>query len=289
MASPYKRYIAAGNAESWIGFYDANGLFCGSAPTLAEGDSAGMLRVPAVKEMSFEIPERERQNQSGDDQLQGFFTFESIEATSTNMLVGVNDLDFQVAVQDVNLINVGPLTVAPIRPSLDELPPVCLLNFSQAKKRVFGQQSAKGWEVVFLNQGEINPIGEDNRNERTIRNWNYQGTWENTLAWPWGMAMTKATENYTQATGGRGIAVNPVMFHAFRANGTATTFTLAFKPAGDHSSGKIAVFVTDLTTLVTTVVAPTTGFTAVASTGVITLVGTAPSNKHYTVVYERAA
>jgi len=289
MGSPFKRYIAGGSKETWGAFYDTNGMLCGSVTALAAGESSSLLRLNAVKKMSVATPERTRENQSGDDISQGFLTFDPIENTTTNIDMGVGDLDREAALQGTKVYDVGPFEIVGINPQIEDLPPMMLLNHSSAKKRVYGEQSQKGYEFIIMNYGEIAVKGESSRDERVLRDYTHTGTWERTTVWPWGKIMTLAAEGSLAMSGGRAIAVTPPHIDIFQGNGVLTTMTLSKKPLSDHTTTNIVVYQQDTSTRVSTLLVPTTAWTVVPSTGVVTFAVAPSATKRNYIVYLRAS
>jgi hypothetical protein len=283
-------FIAGGNKVNEIGFYDTNGLFCAGVTSLAAGASAPMRRFYALKEATATQPVKERVNQTGDDILRGFLTFDSIEPLVIEMTVGAHELDMAGDVQNINAVaDSGIVTMLPINPAVLEYPRVMFFSQGTAKKDVFGTDASVRWHAHMFNAGELVFRGADSLTERALRQWAYTYTAEQTSKWPWGSALTAfGTE---AVAGAEWISDKLVTFHAYRGDSALADDTLAlpYLAAGTHiTAGVFDIWQTVVSTGVTTKLAATTGFTVANSTISTITFAAATTGNHYVVRYKRA-
>ncbi|GAB4527848.1 MAG: hypothetical protein OHK0046_46040 [Anaerolineae bacterium] len=235
--TPFERYISGGVRFAGVGFYDEAGLFCGGVTALAAGESAGLLRWYGLKQVGLTIPTRERQTQTGDDESLGSLTFQPTDPVGITVQAGLNDLNMAAALQGVTSHDDGWMTMQPIYPSVEEIPPACFVINSTAKKRVFGQNSLKGWEVWVLSSCEFSVGGPDGINERALRSYDFGGVADQVYMLPWGQPLM----DDFNAFGGAGILTTlPQWFwlHAYRGHASTLTVELDYVPI---SAAKIQI------------------------------------------------
>jgi len=256
---PFKQYIAGGVKSTGVGFYDDDGFMCGAAGALAEGEDSGLLPIIAVKNIEFTVPEPDRQTQTGDDTTQGSLTFASTDSVTLGIQAGIADMDVEAALMNVKAVSVDGMYAVTINPDVEELALFCMLTSGTAKKRAFGAPQ-KGFEVYVINQAEAFVTGADGIAERTLRNYDYVATADQTGQFPWGEAMSGATDGALRGAGRKYISKYPVWMHAFRPDGSVSEVTLDKTPAGDHTTDYVQVWSIDIATGVATKMTPGTDF-----------------------------
>lgn len=283
--SPFLRYLAGGTKRTEAGFYDTNGFMCGAAGVLANGADSPMMRLWAIKNIDVTIPERVRETQTGDDEVQGSLYFGPTDPVVLNIQTGLSDLDVEAAMQDINVYNDTQKKLIVLNPNVDSFPLACMLTMGIAKKKVFGEAAVKGYEVNVFNSGEFVILGRDALAERTLGNYDLTMTCDQTSTFPWGEAMSIANHGTLGGAGGKWPSENKLTMHAFRGDGTDVTLTLAETPAGDDTSGRIKVY-KETSAHVRSVLTPTSGYTVVTSTKVLTFAVAPAAGDHIIVLYE---
>ncbi len=234
MASPFTRYISGGIRRMYAGFYDTDGLFSGGELTLADGEDSGMIRVWAAKTLSYTRPGRERTDQSGDDIHQGFLSFPSLERLTMDLALGVQDMDNEAAFQDILVYADDMQSWLLLGAQVEELPAICAIVNSKAKKKVFGQSMTKGVEIHMIPSCEFDPTGPSSLNQREVRDSGYAIACDQVTAWPWGKAFADSASNEgaLNAFAARSTSSWDMCMHAFQRDGIADTFQLDHVPAG---------------------------------------------------------
>lgn len=285
----FTSYIAGGIVQAEYGLYDTEGLMCGKAGVLANGEDSGMGRWLGMKSVDASVPEVERATQTGDDQRQGTITFQPTDATTLAIQMGVTTPEDEAALNNVAVYDDGQFSILPFDPYLEDLPVACLSILSTAKKRVPGQRANKGYEVNIFNYGEISAQGYDGITEREMRNYDFFMSLDQVYTWLWGSPMSQANEGTVAASGGRFTSNRLVSFHAIRGDASELSVTLDFVPIGAESvSGVVKVWKTAAADGVVTVLTPTTDYTLNASTGALALTaaGAGAEGDHFVVRYK---
>lgn len=283
----FNEYISGGIKLAQLSFYDSAGLACGSASALANGEDAGMMYWRGMKNVDITTPERERQSATGDDELLGTFTFPSTDPVTLGLQFGKKDLAVASALQNTNLYDNGQFEFYLANASVDDLPLMFLQTHSLAKRHTFGQRQIKGYEVNMFFSGEISDQGPDSITERQIRAYDYFMACDPVSVFPWDSKIAVANEGARAAPYAIVTSDYFNTYHFFKGDGTIATITLDETPIGVHTLAR-AFRVTSYnpTTDVTTVIAPTTGFTVAGS--VVTLIVPPLAGHHVTVSYKVA-
>lgn len=286
--SAFKRYIAGGIVRAEYGFYDEDGLFCGGATSLANGEDSGMARWLGMKSIDATFPEVERVTQTGDDQRQGTLTFQPTDPATLGIQMGVASMDDEAAVGNVNVYDDGQFEMVQVDPYLEDLPVAALMVHSTAKKRVVGERPTKGFEVHVFNSGEINTQGFDGITERELRNYDFFMALDQVFTWPWGAAMSKANEGSIASSAGKFTTADYVTLHAIREDASEMVVNLDYVPVGAESvSGVVKVWRVAAADGAVTSLTNTTDFTLTTG-GVFTLTtaGVGAAGDHLVVRYK---
>lgn len=262
-----KSWVVGGTGGgSYIGFHDIDGRFVGGAKSLAEGEYSEMTRWYAVKQADITTPQRERQTQTGDDVYQGHLMFPSTDPVEIAIQIGVQQQARKADVLGIKEVDDDQLSYTLINPEIEDLPPACLLIHSPAKERVFGQRSRDGWVINMIHRCEISDRGSS-ISERTMRDYDFFATCDQTYVHPWGVAMTKDQEG---AIGGAGIEAGDtyrIMLGAFRTDGTVSALDLTKRIRGDHTTNAMKVWSEVISTGVVTELEAGTDFEIVQGSG----------------------
>lgn len=284
--SQFKKFIAGGILRAELGFYDSAGFMCGAAGALANGEDSGMLRWRGMKSVDATFPEETRVTQTGDDQKQGTLTFPSTDPLAIAIQMGVNDMDTEALLMNVNVYDDGQFEHVPIDPFIEEYPLACLWVQSTAKRREIGQRASKGIVNHVFIQGEPSVRGFDGLTERELQNYDYFMSLDQVSVYPWGAIIADANEGTEAMSADKFVSDKLVTLHAFRGDGSTDTVTLDFTPAGTHTTpaGVFAVWSTNPTTGAVTELDPTTGFTVAGN--VVTFVAPPAAGHHVVIRYK---
>lgn len=248
----FNRAIAAGNRYAFAWFIDDSGFMLGSTTTAPANGAAGSgaFALSGVKTAAPTIPEPDVVQVTGDDALQGEFSFDSIETRAFTVEYAVEDLGFISTILGTTLTTWGE-----VRAALMDIPnaPERNMGFifqSRAKKADTGAQGQKGWNGKFIPLATFTPLGRASFDERGAAVFRGLVSPQSSGYDPFGVSIL--TSNYG-TTAARQIpfnAENPVHIKRWSGDGTTTTFTLDYAPV---TAAKTAVFVDRVTRTVSSV------------------------------------
>lgn len=192
------RAAAAGNRDSYIGFYIESGgrlVFCGGTPSLpTAGQSSGMREVLGVKTVALTTPEPESVQSTGDDILIAEFEFDSITARRYLIDVAVYDMQLEAYLQSSNVVSRagGDWGVGDV----DETPTIniALIHQSRAVKYDANNKGQKAWQGVAVPLASGRSLGRVSYDERgaavyrlsVVSQLTSYSIWGETLADTWG-------------------------------------------------------------------------------------------------------
>lgn len=248
----FNRAIAAGNRYAFAWFIDDNGFMTGASTTAPANGAAGSgaFTLSGIKTAAPTIPEPDVVQVTGDDALQGEFSFDSIETRAFTIEYTVEDLSLIATILGVTLTTWGE-----VRTALMDVPnpPERNMGFifqSRAKKADTGAQGQKGWNGKFIPLATFTPLGRASFDERGAAVFRGQISPQSSGYDPFGVSIL--TSNYG-TTAARQIpfnAENPIHIKTWRGDNTTTAFTLDYVPV---SAAKTSAFVDRVVRTVSTV------------------------------------
>lgn len=275
------RHIVAGFQEAWIGFMNSQGFFIGSATSQpAVGTGSGMISVLGVQNATPGIQEGEVVQVPGDDTSLGQFAFDADTLPSFILNMGAFNLNTDALLQDTLVETLGDIKIGVLQPGASNYPDACLIFQGYAKSKDTGSDGVKAWQQFVFPICTVQPLDREEFAGRTAGVNRWKVTVNRASRKPWGVTIADAVNGTSNAPILKLTTDNPITFAAFVGNGVATTYTLDKTPI---SVDKIIIHTQTGQKLV-----PTTDYTVVVATRVLTFLAAPPSNNRYEVVYEYA-
>lgn len=285
MAVNVEKFISAGVDTIHAGVLRPSGRF-GGAGSVANGADSGGFAMLGPKSADMTFPEMEKVNVTGGDGRLGTFLFDSETESGFTFESGVTDLALAAASQGTKLHTVGDWDVGGIRPATRTPIQMWWVINTQAKSQDSGTVGDAGWHILMakLQISYLGPGGISERNPHVSR---YSAVIDPSSNYPWGTALSVANNGATALDVFEFFAENRVGIHVYvgdSTNGTdgTATFTLDYKPAGDHSTDKVMVWKDGV------LQTATTHYTVTTATSTISLTaGARPlAGEEVVVVYE---
>lgn len=188
------RKLAAGNRDSYLGFFDpTTGIFCGGTPTLpSAGQASGMVELLGVQEVPLTALEPENIPDPGDDTVLATFQFDNATPRAYIITMAVNDMQTDAWLMGTNVEAIaggdwGVLDVlnAPERN-------VCLLHQSRAKYFDPSNRGQAGWEGALVPLATCRPLGRQTFAGRAAAIYRLAVVEQLASYNPWGVTFTSA-------------------------------------------------------------------------------------------------
>ena len=280
MSGP-NRHIVAGVQESYIGFVNSQGFFIGASTSEpGAGLGSGMIHLLGIQSATPGIVEGEVVNVPGDDTTIGQFAFDADQLPAFIVNTGAFNLNTDALLQGTLVETLNDLKIGVLMPGAPVYPDVCLLLQSFAKSKDTGSDGVKAWQQFIFPVASIQPLDREEFAGRTPGVNRLKVTVQRASRKPWGVTILDATNGTTNAVALKSTSDNPIYFEAFKGNASATTRTLDKTPI---SVDKIIVHTGTGQKLV-----PTTDYTVVTATRVLTFLAAPSAVGLYSIVYEYA-
>lgn len=273
MAAP-NRGISAGAQQSYLGFYDSDGLLTGGTPTApAAGTQTGnpFTHILGIKEASPEVGEPDTEVITGDDIRLGEFDFESIATRRFTITVAAFNMQ-----QEADLLGTNVETIAGFKMgALDVIDRVerdcCLILNSRTKKQDTGVYGQKAWSGILIPLATIIPLGRQTFSERTGAVYRFSVTPQVAGNNPWGITFSEALAGTEGLTYRPFSGDYPMHIHVFTGNGIITDWTLRHQPVDTaHTTAFMDKVERTVSAVSTTTYAATT--TALRNNGRISII-----------------
>jgi hypothetical protein len=226
------RNIAAGNRDSYIGFFNDAGFFIGGSTTApAQGASSGMLELLGVQEVPLTVPDPTLVPIPGDDDVLGTFDFDSDAARQYIITTAVNDLALTALLLGTNVESIaggdwGVLDVL----SATEVN-ACLIHQSRAKKYDSSNKGQKAWAGDVIMTATVKPLGRQTFANRAAAVYRWQVTEQVASHEIWGVTFASGSGAGTEAPYRRNFRSDyPYHIQAFTGNGAIDEIPLDHKP-----------------------------------------------------------
>ena len=276
--------IQAGFRTAKLHRLDTVGYAMGLLGALANGEDSGSYELLAVKTADLQVPEPEQTNITGDDQFQGAFTWPLGAAPRGSVEAAVFDMDLNVALEGIKKVTEGGLEMQVLGAKEADPKDICLILQSSAFSKTSGYAGLSKKFGLIVPKASAVVLGIGTFTERQALNARLALTVQSADTYPWGKAFTLAVEKVTGGTAILFVGPAPRTIHSFRGNGALATVTLDETPVGDHTAAEQVIFAYNKTTGVQ--IAPTTGFTVVPSTRILTfLAGSIPASGDRVCIY----
>lgn len=278
MSGP-NRHIVAGFQESYIGFVNSQGFFIGASTSApSAGTGSGMIHVLGVQNATPGIVEGEVVNVPGDDTTLGQFAFDADTLPAFILNMGAFSLSTDALLQTTLVETLGDIQIGVLQPGAPVYPDACLLLQSFAKSKDTGSDGVKAWQQFVFPVVTIQPLDREEFAGRTAGVNRWKVTVQRASRKPWGVTILDAVNGTTNAPILKMTSDNPLYFQVFEGNSAATTLTLDKTPV---SVNKIIIHTGTGQKLV-----PTTDYTVVVATKVLTWIAAPATGSRHTIVYE---
>ena len=231
MSAP-KRAIAAGTKYFYAGFLDPFGYLLGgdtSAPA-SGATGSGMYPIVGIKTASPTIPTPDVVQDTGDDELLGEFTFDSIATRAFTVDVAIHDSTFTNRMIGITSEVIGEIEFGALdtlnAPEFD----MCFILQGRAKKQDSGVTGKKAWFGYVIPLATAKYLGRVAFEERAVAVFRFQITPQLASYMPTGVTISQAV------IGTDGLRYRPFEsdypIHMMRhtGNGSIPTFTLDKQP-----------------------------------------------------------
>lgn len=226
------RNVAAGNRDSYIGFYNDAGFFIGGSTTApAQGASSGMLELLGVQEVPVTVNDPTLVPIPGDDNVLATFDFDSDQPRQYIITMAVQDLALDALLQGSNVESIaggdwGVLDVV----GAAEIN-CCLIHQSRAKKFDPANKGQKAWSGTLIPLATVKPLGRQTYSGRTGAIYRLQVTEQLSAHDVWGVTFASGSGAGTESPYRREFRSDyPYHVVAFTGSGSEDTVTLDHVP-----------------------------------------------------------
>jgi len=278
---------AAGIARFQYAGVNSIGVPLGRTGSLSVGQDAGLSIVKAVKAFGMGAVQNQRVFSTGDNGRTKYgWSFNSTEIGELALNFAVMDMNLMALGQGISVKEHGDISVIGLQTDAPaNLGQVCLLGNIDAQDADTYNGNAR-WLNMLIPLTNVFPnFGE--HAEATPMDFPFVGQPTQTARVPWGETIASWAVGYDNAVAFYLTSTNyPLTMHTFVRNASTTTFTLDYKPYGDHTNEQ-TLHVWDVTAAgVATKLTPTTDYTINISTNTVTLGAAGTSGTSVVVLYE---
>jgi hypothetical protein len=188
------------------------------------------------------VPGARRINVEGDDESQGQIQIPPADAPTYQLVVSNADQTYQAMTQTTSAYAIGKWTVGVHDPIGPVYPDQLHIYSRRSRSKVAGSE-APGWVnlIVPKLQASLDGPGEFQQGENAGSN-TYSVSVFKIQSYPNGVALSAANEGTTGASAIEIWTDYPLAMHMYRGNGSTTTTTLTYTPAGTHLTDYIKVW-----------------------------------------------
>lgn len=276
-------YSFTGSQHTWFTLLDTNGVFAGTAGTIANGSDAGMGRLEGVRTVSVGIPEGVAIPYPGDNGNKGTQLIGSEAAVEGSIVTSIEDLTFTTKSQGTSTSTIGDATAQPLGIQCPTYASMAVIVNSPALNQTPGSKGVKGWHAYLVMSIQSQPRGVDSIESSTAADFQHKivATYADKFFWEAAIsAVTHGTTNMLVYD--LGFSAYPWTAHNFKGDGAATTFTLDETPAA-ASSDKVVYWKDGA------IQAYTTNYTVTVATKTVTLVAAPAAGTDNVVLYQYVA
>ncbi len=262
-----------------------SGLPKGLTGTLTPGAITGMYPITGIQTAGLTWGQPQVVQSIGNSGLTtAVMIFPPNEIPQGNLEGMVKDMALDVALQGIKKVTEGALSLYVMGGKEAEYKGVSAIltgkAYSQTSGKV-GQPIYWGYIIPRLQLAVMASVPMPQREEVKTQMQMIVGSTDHHL---WGKAFSLAVEGVTIGQLIPWTAAYPLACDTLVGDGTTASFTLLHTPVGDHTAAEQVIFAYNHTT--GAAIAPTTGFTVVPATKVLTfLTGSIPANNDEVGVY----
>ena len=240
-----------------IGILNDDGIPMGLTGSLANGADSGLYRVEGLKNADLSLGNPDVVSIVGDGRFSSAYVFPPGEAPQGTIEGTIFDVDLVAALESTKKVTKGPWTWAVLGGREAEYVDCMAILQGWAKSKTTGYRGKKLYWGYIVPKLQIAVLGTTAMQQRQEVNARLQMVISETDIYPWGEALTLASDG---VTGGLMIPFSgqyPMTMHTFVGDGTTDTVVLDETPAGEDDASPQMLFVYDQTNsawLVTTTV-----------------------------------
>lgn len=278
---PFVTGSSAGIALFQYSVTDISGLPFGIGNGIASGTGLGMGAVKFVQEFGGAAQTPVRVVAKGDNNRNRHeYLFTAAELGALSYKFGGFDMNAYAAFTGLKLIASTKynrvLTEANVAANAVQC---CVIVNIDAQSSDAATSGIKGFTNRIYPLVTATPLLAQHQ-ETSAAIWQYEAIPTMASQYPWGVPFAQATEGATRASGVASNTDYPLTLDRYVGNGTITTYTLQYLPAGGTTSGYVEVYKNGA------VLVATTAWTVVASTGVVTFVTAPLATDVIVIVYQ---
>lgn len=280
MTNNLNDFGAIGARFAFYALYDnaSPSFIAGTDGSLASAEDSGMGRLLGFQNLANTVPQATNEPRLGDNGTIGAFTVNPATVPSGTSAFGSFDQVFVTSVTGRTIKTEGPHDLSLATLNCNEYKPVFVVVNSPATSDAAGSIGELGYQVeeYLLVTVDDNSVADKSTNTQHIYTASFNYSDRDTT--PWGETIIDGDYGVTRAWKFDPYwSPNPVTFHTYVGDGgAAQTFTLDLTPAGEDANN-LQIWEAG------TKLIYTTNYTVVASTGVVTFVGTDPAAAAFAV------
>jgi hypothetical protein len=283
----HPKFNMAGITRMDVGLLNPNGIPMGLAGSLAAGEDSGLYRIDGVRTADLSFGQPDLVNIVGDARFRGVYMFPPAAAPTGNLEGAVYDMDLVAALEQVNKVTRGPLSMVVAGGSEKEYPDVCAIFTGSAKSETAGYLGKKIYWGYIAPVMSLAVLGHSAMTQREAVQANMFMAVSMADKYPWGEAFVlegAGSEGTLEGILIPWTAPYPLAIHTFVGDGVTADVVLDHTPAGADDAAEQVVFAYDYTNGAE--LTTTTDFTVVTATKTLTFaVGAVPAAGEVVVIY----
>lgn len=263
---------------------DTDGYPEGLTGSLANGADSGFYRLEGIKTADLSMGNPDLVNIVGDGRFQSAYLFPPGAAPQGTIEGAMYDIDAAVALDGTKKVTKGHWTMHVAGGAEADYKDVAAIFSGWGTSKTTGYRGKKIYWGYLVPKMQLVMLGTSPMQERNAVQARIFAAISEADKYPWGEALTVASEG---VTGGLMIpysGVYPITMHTFVGDGATTTVVLDETPAGDDTASPQCVFIYNATD--GAVLTTTTDFTVTVATKTITFqAGHIPTAGDVHVIY----
>lgn len=263
---------------------DTNGYPEGLTGVLSNGSDDGLYRLEGIKTADLSLGNPDLVNIVGDGRFQSAYLFPPGAAPQGTIEGAIYDMVAAVALDGTKKVTKGHWDMHVLGGAEADYKDVCAIFTGWGKSKTSGYRGKTIYWGYLVPKMQLVLLGTSAMQERSAVQARFFAAISEADKYPWGEALTVASEGVTGGVMIPFSGVYPMTMHTFVGDGATATVVLDETPAGDDTASPTAVFIynaTDGAPLVTT-----TDFTVTPATKTVTFqAGHIPAAGKVCVIY----